>query len=74
MHSWLGKVKAARAKVVVIEVGAGTAVPTVRKWSEKISNQLNAGLIRINLREPEVPPGAIGIALKASEGILRLVQ
>ena len=74
MHGWLSNVKATRAKVAVIEVGAGTAVPTVRKWSEKISKELNAGLIRINLREPEVPAGSIGLALKASEGILRILE
>jgi NAD-dependent SIR2 family protein deacetylase len=40
--------------ILVIEIGAGTAVPTVRMFSEKIVNIYNTELIRINTREPEV--------------------
>jgi len=54
-------------KSVVIECGAGTAVPTVRYMSEKLLDILDARLIRINIREPRVPPGNIGIAGGARE-------
>lgn len=37
---------------VVIECGAGTAIPSVRRFSERLSAR-GATLIRINLREPE---------------------
>ena len=58
------------ARPVVIELGAGKAVATIRHLSEHIGYPL----IRINLRDPEVPesPSHIGIAtgaLAALEGI-----
>lgn len=52
-------------RVVVVELGAGTAVPTVRWECQRQSQQLDATLIRINPRECQVPDGAIGIPLGA---------
>lgn len=52
------------AKIVVVECGAGTAIPTVRLFSEKLARR-GATLIRINVRESEVPAGQIGIATGA---------
>lgn len=40
-------------EIVIIEVGAGKAIPTVRNNSEQLSSFLDATVIRINLREPE---------------------
>jgi len=40
-------------KLAVIEVGAGTGVPTVRRLSETFVSQYNANLIRINLRDSD---------------------
>jgi NAD-dependent SIR2 family protein deacetylase len=42
-------------KLVVIEIGAGNFVPTVRYESEHTSSQLNGTLIRINPGDYEVP-------------------
>ncbi len=53
------------SRVVVIELGAGAAVPTVRHLSEEFNRQFKGTLIRINLRDPEVPPGQIGIPMSA---------
>jgi NAD-dependent SIR2 family protein deacetylase len=55
-----------KSKIVVIECGAGTGVPTVRMTSEDIFRHYDASLIRINIREPQVPPGGISF----SEGAL----
>ena len=60
--SWLAG--HAIARVVVIELGAGTAVPSVRAMSERLQRQ-GARLVRINPREPQVPEGAVGIAAGA---------
>ncbi len=54
-------------KLVIIECGAGTAVPTVRYQSEKFLEMFDSTLIRINVREPQVPPGNIGIPGGAAE-------
>ncbi len=50
----------------VIECGAGTHVPTVRAFSDRLA-RAGATLIRINVREPEVPAeGAhVGLPMKA---------
>ena len=48
---WLNRVR--DQKIVIIEVGAGTTVPTVRYNSEQLVDIIDATVIRINLREPE---------------------
>jgi NAD-dependent SIR2 family protein deacetylase len=57
------------APMVVVECGAGTAIPTVRRFCEEVADHPNRKLIRINLRESEVPKGQIGLAVGAFEGL-----
>jgi NAD-dependent SIR2 family protein deacetylase len=64
MTSWCQSIRGSH--IVVIECGAGTAVPTVRMFSEQMVHIYNAYLVRINVREPQVPVG-IGIARGAKE-------
>jgi NAD-dependent SIR2 family protein deacetylase len=56
------------AKLVIIECGAGTAIPTVRLLGESLVHQLDATLIRINPREPDAPHG-ISIRTGARDGL-----
>lgn len=58
-----------RARVVVVECGAGTAIPTVRLACEDLAARTRGTLIRINPREPEVPAGQIGLPLGALEAL-----
>ena len=51
------------ARLAIIEIGAGTAVPTVRFESERRVRQHNAFLLRINPKEPIMPPGTDGVSL-----------
>lgn len=55
MRNWLGKARNEGHRIAVIEVGAGTAVPTVRYLSEEVAGAPSATLVRINPREPRVP-------------------
>ena len=64
---WLAK--AAGPNLVIVELGAGSAVPTVRMTSEQIAARSGATLVRINPREPQVRHGHIGIALDALEAL-----
>lgn len=42
-------------RIVIVEIGAGTAIPTIRAMSENIGwRYQDATVIRINLREPEI--------------------
>jgi NAD-dependent SIR2 family protein deacetylase len=61
------------ARVVIIEMGAGHAVPSVRLQSQSAFQKLNASFIRINPRDFDVPEGAIGIPLGAKEGLEMIV-
>ncbi len=54
---------------VIIELGAGKAVPTIRYLSEELAQNLDATLIRINPRDYEAPKGAFSISLGAKEAL-----
>lgn len=61
---WIDKLQREDAKLAIIEMGAGTAVPTVRNTSEQIAQRFGVPLIRINPRESfgaeiELPMGAV---------------
>lgn len=56
---------AAGRRLVVIELGAGAAIPTVRRLSEGLVADLGATLVRINVREADVPRFQVGIAAPA---------
>jgi NAD-dependent SIR2 family protein deacetylase len=71
-QGWLNLLHRVGARPVVVEVGAGTALPTVRNLSERVADDFGSTLIRINPRESEVPPGQLGIPLNAAEGIHRV--
>jgi NAD-dependent SIR2 family protein deacetylase len=66
-ETWLQTLEACR--VVVIECGAGTAIPTVRLACEDLAERFGGTLVRINPREPEVPRRQIGIPLGAGESL-----
>lgn len=54
---------------VVIEIGAGTAIPSVRRFGEALS----APLVRINPREPDIKnPQAVGLPMGALEALQAL--
>ena len=62
-------------RIVVIEMGAGTAIPTIRATSERIGwNCPQANVIRINTREPEIKAPHIGLACGALEGLRKIDQ
>lgn len=57
------------SRMVIIECGAGTAIPTVRYYCEQRAASPLATLIRINPREPVVPPRHLGLAAGALEAL-----
>jgi NAD-dependent SIR2 family protein deacetylase len=56
---------------VVIEMGAGLAIPTTRYFSEQLQS-LGATLIRINPREEKGPDGTISIAKGACDALVSI--
>jgi NAD-dependent SIR2 family protein deacetylase len=54
-NSWLDYLFKNKIPTIIFEIGAGTAVPTVRYTSENLALKLNAPLIRINPRDYQIP-------------------
>lgn len=73
--SWLQQLQQENKKVVIIEMGAGKAVPTVRMQSSRLTRALNATLLRINPRDYDLPKGNhIAIPTGAAEGIQGIID
>jgi len=66
-YSWLSKRSAIQdenfddflqlnknSRMVVIEIGAGSAIPTIRHLSEQLGLQQQTNVLRINPREPQI--------------------
>ncbi|MCA9804582.1 MAG: NAD-dependent deacetylase [Cyanobacteria bacterium HKST-UBA02] len=62
-EEWLARVS--QGRVVAIEFGAGTAIPTVRYECQRRSNKL----IRVNPRDFQVPEGAISLSMTALDAL-----
>jgi NAD-dependent SIR2 family protein deacetylase len=68
MNQWLRKPK----RLVIVEMGAGTAIATVRRLGERILDQhkqLTPTLIRINPTEADGPDGTISLKAGALAGL-----
>jgi len=59
-------------KVVIVECGAGTQIPSVRRFGERIARERRLPLVRINLREPYIDGDGIGLALGAADALARI--
>jgi NAD-dependent SIR2 family protein deacetylase len=60
-------------KIAVIEMGAGSAIPTIRATSERIGwNNDKATVIRINPREPDIKAPHISMACGALDGLQKI--
>jgi len=46
--------KNSQNSMVVIEIGAGTAIPTIRNLSEQLGRRQRTRVLRINPREPQI--------------------
>ena len=70
-QAWLETVR----RPLVIEIGAGTAIPTVRHFSQRIVQRHGGRLIRINVRESEVASEKdIGFAAGAVDTLTAIDQ
>jgi len=70
LGTWLGAL--GKASVVIIELGAGMAVPTIRIMSEDFLERPGGTLIRINPREPDVPDGHFAIPMGALDALRQI--
>ncbi len=59
-------------RIVVIEMGAGEAIPTIRKISERIGRKKNATVLRINPREPAISKPHMTMSCGALAGLKQI--
>ena len=71
---WKKEVVAEKIKVAVIEIGAGTAIPSIRRMSESAAKQFHTSLIRINPRESHGLQGTVKLPLGGFEGIKAILD
>ena len=65
LQTWMGSGQ----RLVVVEIGAGTALPTIRRFSERHAPRV----VRINKREPQIDPRmGVGIRGGALETLLAI--
>ncbi len=69
-QAWLNKFSTGRR--VVLEIGAGTAIPTLR-WLSRSLVETGALLIRINPVDYTVPNGHIGLPMRAAHALSQLL-
>jgi len=71
LDAWLARVE----HPVIVEIGAGTGIPTVRHFSHLVIHEHGGRLIRINVRESAVPtPRDVGLPVGALEGLRRIAR
>jgi len=64
--AWLSGVK----QPVIIEIGAGTTIPSVRYFSQRMIRHMRGRLIRINPNECDVPTRLdVGLPMGAADGL-----
>lgn len=70
LSAWLDSLRGRR--VVALELGAGTSVPTVRRYAERVGGGTGS-LIRVNPREPAVRAGqGVSLAMGALAALTAL--
>ena len=60
MEQWLFRI----SRPVVVEIGAGTAIPSVRRFGQRIVHEFGGRVVRINPRESAIP-STLGIGLNS---------
>lgn len=64
-------------QLVVVEMGAGSAIPTIRNLSERLARSQQAKVLRINPREPQIGAPHLSFscgAVAALSGIEKILQ
>lgn len=72
--AWADRAIRPGTRFVVVECGAGVAIPTVRHFGEDLASRSRGTLLRINVRDPQAPPAAISLALGARAALAAIDQ
>jgi len=72
LQAWIRRNVEEKMKIVIIEIGAGKDIATVRNFSDDVMKQYSAKLIRINPRDYDGEEGTIAIPLGAEEALEKI--
>lgn len=78
LDAWLRRLprahgQSAESPLVVVECGAGLAVPTVRHFGEHVARAFGGALVRINVRESDAPgPRDVSLPLGAKDALTEI--
>ncbi len=67
--AWLRAAQEEERRLLVVELGAGTAIATIRWASERLGSGPDARVVRINPREAQIAAPHVSIAAGALEGL-----
>ena len=70
--SWKASMVKEKKKIAVIEIGAGTAIPSIRSMSESSAKQFKTPLIRINPRKYQGLYNTIKLSFGGADGIQKI--
>jgi len=68
LEAWLDRA----TRLVVVEIGAGSSIPSVRNMSRRAVRTHRADLIRINTRQADVDGNGISLPLAALDALVRI--
>jgi len=73
---WQAQIWDAKKKVLIIEIGAGKVIATIRRISERLYLQefYGSNFVRINPRDCSVPEGAFAIQSGGMDGVSTLLK
>ena len=74
-NRWIKSILRSKKKMAIIEIGAGTAIPTIRQEGNRLSKlSKNIKLIRINPREFDIDKkNGVSISLGGLEGLSKIL-
>jgi NAD-dependent SIR2 family protein deacetylase len=68
-EGWLAAQRSGGRRLAVVELGAGTAIPTIRYTSEGLGARDGARVVRVNPREAQIAGPHVSIAAGALDGL-----
>ena len=74
LNDWLAKLKTENANPLIVEIGAGLDIPTIRLTTESLAKQFDCNYYRINPRDYQTTSKGVSIPKTGVTGIEELIK
>eukprot|EP01122_Echinamoeba_exundans_P016166 TRINITY_DN8108_c0_g1_i1.p1 TRINITY_DN8108_c0_g1~~TRINITY_DN8108_c0_g1_i1.p1 ORF type:complete len:301 (+),score=28.02 TRINITY_DN8108_c0_g1_i1:3-905(+) len=72
-HQFTKSLDKQTTKLLIVEIGAGTAIPTIRMTSERLARNFKQSLlVRINPTDSDVPEGHVSLPVGALKALMKI--